>query len=142
MLRRYPRSPSDQRRVFGSPNSDGIMIKRLILCAALLVPTLAHAQYYDGLPPASVVNPTDIIAICQGGTAGHPGTCSTAQTTVSAIQRLTPVTVSTLPPCTSSLAGSFSAVTDATSPTYNGALTGGGTVRIPVFCTGTSWTAH
>jgi hypothetical protein len=36
----------------------------------------------------------------------------------------------------------MAAVTDATSPTYNATLTGGGAVHIPVFCNGTAWTAH
>jgi hypothetical protein len=33
-------------------------------------------------------------------------------------------------------------VTDATTPTYNGALTGGGAVAVKVFCNGTSWTSQ
>ena len=51
-------------------------------------------------------------------------------------------TVASLPSCTSSLSGVMRAVTDATSPTYNGSLTGGGAVVVPVFCNGSSWTAH
>lgn len=50
-------------------------------------------------------------------------------------------TVSTLPTCSSFPRG-FASVHDATSPTYNATLTGGGSVHIPVFCDGTSWTAH
>ena len=50
-------------------------------------------------------------------------------------------TVSTLPTCSSYTRG-FASVHDATSPTYNGTLTGGGTVTVPVFCNGTSWTSH
>jgi hypothetical protein len=55
---------------------------------------------------------------------------------------LTPKTVATLPACASGLKGALVEVTDATSPTYNGTLTGGGSVAIPVFCNGTAWTAH
>ncbi len=50
-------------------------------------------------------------------------------------------TVATLPSCSSNTYG-FAAVSDATAPTYNGALTGGGAVKVPVFCDGTSWTSH
>lgn len=51
-------------------------------------------------------------------------------------------TVATLPVCNAGLQGGFAHVTDATSPTYNGALTGGGAVFVPVFCNGTAWTSH
>ena len=54
-------------------------------------------------------------------------------------------TVAGLPACTASLAGIMRHVTDASAPTYNGALTGGGVgpaASIPVFCNGTAWTAH
>jgi hypothetical protein len=51
-------------------------------------------------------------------------------------------TVASLPACNSTTSGDIAAVTDATAPTYNGALTGGGTVHVPVFCNGTSWTSH
>ena len=45
-------------------------------------------------------------------------------------------TVATLPAGT---VGDRAYVTDAAAPTYNGALTGGGTVRIPVFRNATVW---
>lgn len=45
-------------------------------------------------------------------------------------------TVATLPAGT---AGARAYVTDATAPTYLGALTGGGTVTCPVFYNGTAW---
>ena len=51
-------------------------------------------------------------------------------------------TVATLPTCNSAATGLNAYVTDATSPTYNGTLTGGGTVKLPVFCSGAAWTAH
>jgi hypothetical protein len=52
-------------------------------------------------------------------------------------------TVSTLPTCNSSTnTYQFAVVTDATSPTYNGTLTGSGAVIIPVWCNGSAWTAH
>lgn len=38
--------------------------------------------------------------------------------------------------------GDFTIVTDATSPTYLGFLTGGGTITCPVFYNGTAWVSH
>ncbi|WP_260435547.1 hypothetical protein [Burkholderia cenocepacia] len=51
-------------------------------------------------------------------------------------------TVAGLPGCGSSTRGYMYVVTDASSPTYNGAVTGGGSTTIPVLCNATSWTAH
>lgn len=53
--------------------------------------------------------------------------------------RLKGYTVATLPTGT---LGDMAYVTDATAPTYNGTLTGGGAVKIPVFYDGTAWKAH
>lgn len=53
--------------------------------------------------------------------------------------RLVPYTVATLPAGT---VGDIAYVTDATAPTYNGALTGGGAVVIPVFYNGSAWVSH
>jgi hypothetical protein len=50
--------------------------------------------------------------------------------------------VATLPVCGASLRGAMASVSDATNPTYNGSLTGGGGATIPVFCNGSAWTAH
>jgi len=55
------------------------------------------------------------------------------------VARLTSYTVSTLPACATVGAGSIAFVTDATAPTYNGTLTGGGAVGVPVACDGTNW---
>jgi hypothetical protein len=58
-------------------------------------------------------------------------------------QKSVPYTVATLPACNANTAGIDNFyVTDATAPTYNGALTGGGAVIVPVFCSGTAWTSH
>lgn len=51
-------------------------------------------------------------------------------------------TVATLPTCSAATKGRMQAVSDATSPTYNGTLTGSGAVVVPVFCNGTAWTSH
>jgi hypothetical protein len=52
-------------------------------------------------------------------------------------------TVGTLLACGSTVPqGGTAFVTDATGPTYNAALTGGGAVVVPVFCDGTIWRSH
>lgn len=54
-------------------------------------------------------------------------------------------TVSTLPTCGSTFANNkyqFAVVTDASAPTYNGALTGGGSTVTLAWCNGSAWTAH
>lgn len=56
--------------------------------------------------------------------------------------RLQSYTVSTLPSCVSGLAGGYAYVTDASSPTYNGSLTGSSSTIVPVFCNGSAWTSH
>ncbi len=51
-------------------------------------------------------------------------------------------TVASLPACGPAQQGLLYSVSDALAPTYNGPLTGGGAASIPVFCNGSSWTAH
>lgn len=51
-------------------------------------------------------------------------------------------TVSALPTCNAGANGYAEVVTDATSPTYNATLTGGGSVTAIALCNGTNWTAH
>lgn len=53
--------------------------------------------------------------------------------------RLKEYTVATLP---SGTIGDTAFVTDAVSPTYLGTLTGGGSVKCPVFFNGSSWVSH
>lgn len=55
------------------------------------------------------------------------------------VVRLKSYTVATLP---SGTAGDTAYVTDSTAPTYNGALTGGGSVGVPVFYNGSAWVSH
>jgi hypothetical protein len=59
--------------------------------------------------------------------------------TLTGVLKLKAYTVGTLPAGT---VGDMAYVTDATAPTYNGTLTGGGAVKIPVFYDGTAWKAH
>lgn len=51
-------------------------------------------------------------------------------------------TVSTLPTCNATSAGTRVIVSDASGPTYNGTLTGGGSSNVNAVCDGSNWTAH
>jgi hypothetical protein len=53
-----------------------------------------------------------------------------------------PTTVAGLPTCNSTQLDAWRIVTDAAAPTYNGALAGGGAVRVPVYCNGSAWSSH
>lgn len=64
---------------------------------------------------------------------------ATGLTITGGVAKLAVYTVSTLPTCSVVGAGSQAFVSDATAPTYNGALTGGGSVGVPVTCDGTAW---
>lgn len=74
--------------------------------------------------------------------AGTSGTSQNTATTAFTIRsdgttQLVGFTVATLP--TAGTVGRRAYVTDATAPTYNGALTGGGAVVVPVFDNGSAW---
>src|SRR5690242_3583380 len=51
-------------------------------------------------------------------------------------------TVATLPTCNTASKGYVYEVTDASSPTYGGTLTGSSTTLALAVCDGTNWTAH
>lgn len=70
------------------------------------------------------------------------GTHTYALQAVSGVVQLQLLTVATLPTCNGTTTHSMASVSDATAPTYNATLTGGGAVQIPVYCNGTAWTAH
>jgi hypothetical protein len=65
------------------------------------------------------------------------GNSSTTRTKVFGTVETTGYTVATLP--TAGIAGRRAYVTDATAPTYLGALVGGGAVTCPVFDNGVAW---
>jgi hypothetical protein len=50
-----------------------------------------------------------------------------------------PLTVASLPAASAALAGSFGVVSDATSTVPGGAVVGGGTHTVAVFCNGAAW---
>jgi hypothetical protein len=45
-------------------------------------------------------------------------------------------------PCNAGAQGQLRVVSDATTPAYNGTLTGGGAVVTMALCNGTAWVAH
>jgi hypothetical protein len=99
-------------------------MKRLLLAAALAAFSLpAYAQTSTPMGQTVVPNATGA-TIVQG-------------------TQLTAATVATLPTCNANTKGIGSYyVTDATTPTYNGTLTGGSTVVVRVFCNGSAWTSQ
>ena len=50
-----------------------------------------------------------------------------------------PVAVSALPAAATAGAGARAFVNDASAPTFGSAVTGGGTVLVPVYSTGSAW---
>jgi hypothetical protein len=120
---------------------------RLCLAAAVVVallPLPAAAQNLDGLPPVGVppapaLSGTDIVPVCQGGTAGVPGTCTVRRTTVSAFTALISATSFSSPPPIGNVApntGAFTALSATGDATIGGTLgvtgattlSGGGTL--------------
>jgi len=80
--------------------------------------------------------------IYDGSVLINPSTHDISATTHTGAVLLTKTTVASLPTCNAGNKGRFQAVTDASGPTYNATVTGGGAVSIPVYCDGTNWTAH
>jgi len=58
------------------------------------------------------------------------------------IFKTTPYTVSTLPTCNSTTAWYVYPVSDASSPTWNGTLSGGGSTKVLALCNGSNWVAQ
>lgn len=59
--------------------------------------------------------------------------------TFSAYMLLTPVATASLPTCNTGAKGMRGVVSDASSPTYGGTLTGGSSTAASVLCNGTNW---
>lgn len=105
----------------------------------------------------TVANAVDHIVITGAATGGTPiiaaaGTDTNVSMTLQtkgsgviflqAVAILGHFTVGTLPACNGGIQGALAFVSDANAPTYNGTLSGGGTVSVPAFCNGGTWTAH
>ena len=67
---------------------------------------------------------------------------ATGTVTMPGVVRLSNYNVAALPACNASIKGGMLYVIDATAPTYNAALVGGGSVGVPVACNGSAWTSH
>lgn len=74
------------------------------------------------------------------GNFSTPGSITTgAGTTDPGVFAPLPGTVASLPVCNAGIAGGRASVTDANSTTFLATLVGGGSNKVPVFCTGTTW---
>ena len=56
--------------------------------------------------------------------------------------QLATTTAAPLPTCNGAAEGTWYGVTDASAPAWNTAVSGGGSVHMPVYCNGTNWIAH
>lgn len=113
------------------------MIRMILAFLALSMGTVAMAQQTPTQPAVPLQWNITVPTSTNLTTATYPG-----NVIVKGVEQYQTYTVATLPTCNAAAAGSNAAVTDATAPSYNGALTGGGAVGVPVYCNGTSWTAH
>jgi hypothetical protein len=58
------------------------------------------------------------------------------------VETLKNYTVATLQACNAGSKFDLAVVPDATGPTYNATLTGGGAVVVPMFCNGSAWVSR
>jgi hypothetical protein len=107
--------------------------------------TTDNSIYIGSLTKALANNQTNQIVIGYDATGAGSNTVTLGNTSIvktvlrGVISRSTSYTVATLP---TGVLGDITYVTDATAPTYLGALTGGGSVNCPVFFNGTIWVSH
>lgn len=99
-----------------------------LLAALLLAPSLARAQFFDGLPvvgvaPAPALSASDILSVCQGGTVGRPGTCTPRQTTAGSLAGVIPAITLSSPPPIGDVAPNTGAFTNLT---VTGTVSGAG----------------
>lgn len=75
---------------------------------------------------------------------GNTGTGAVAHATSPTLTtpKLASSTVAGLPTCNAGAEGSIAYVTDASAPSYNATLSGGGAVKTLAMCNGANWTAH
>lgn len=81
--------------------------------------------------------------VTMGNEAGAFLTAKPTGIAIGGTVQLQLTTVALLPPCNAKSNGSMAAVSDAAgTPTYNGAVVGGGMNSLPVYCNGAAWTMH
>jgi hypothetical protein len=98
---------------------------------ATLIESLADGTVSTGIVPGRL----KFLTANSSGTLTQAASIDSAQNFVIG----TGPVVASLPTCNSGAKGARNYVTDATSPTFLGTLTGGGAVVAPVFCNGTAW---
>lgn len=104
-----------------------------------------QASVNAGVVPQSYIDTQDTaqLTVAKGYTESYGATVLVAAKAYADSKPLLPLTaytVATLPAAPAS--GTMAMVTDATTPTYLGALVGGGAVVTPVFYNGTAWLSH
>lgn len=119
-----------QKFVFGGVNLSTVQL--VIPVGAVGAPAL----YFSGATTTGFWYASSTINVTVGGTNKLAISATAVAPTVPV--RMASYTVATLPTGTQ---GDRAMVTDATSPTFLGALTGGGSVKCPVFYNGTAWVA-
>jgi len=97
--------------------------------------------------PSDAPGPSQSLQLVARGAGGVPTTAVIRAITGGAITLSRPLvlpsyTVASLPTCNTKLKGGMAYVTDAAAPTYNSVLTGGGSIAVPVFCSGVGWSSH
>jgi hypothetical protein len=111
-----------------------------------------HANYFDGFSIAVTYSGTNTSTVLEGNSflavtsaiSGTAGTNYTGTLTTNLIQstggfQLPTTTVSGLPSCTAATLGLQYMVTDATATSFGNTPTGGGSIKISVFCNGSAW---
>ncbi|MDR3407930.1 MAG: hypothetical protein P4L68_05480 [Methylovirgula sp.] len=102
----------------------------------------AQGSYINFLVTANnTTTPAEAARFDQSGYLGVGTTTPQCSVDVNGLIRTASYTVTTLPAASSSLTGARAYVTDASSPTFLGTLTGGGSTKCPVFCDGSVWRA-
>lgn len=104
-----------------------------------LSPTINQTGTSTSIMRSLYINPTLTSAVDFRAIEVTAGDTRLQKVIANNVVRLKNYTVATLPTGTQ---GDTAYVTDATAPTYLGALTGGGSVVCPVFYNGTSWVSH
>lgn len=130
---------------FGQANNGGDIFRYVISSSG-------RAIFIDNQSTTQAVNVVSSGAstgagISSGGASGYTGNVIEGRDAVGATfwvkkegtVRMGTFTVATLPTPSGT---AYATVTDATAPTYLGALTGGGSVVCPVFYNGTAWVSH